>query len=118
MVETYSALMFGIVIVLALTPIQENRTRAEQVVTLAYLWLFRGTPVLFQVIFIYNVLPSFGIKLSAFLCALLSLSLNDGAYMTEILHSGLQAVKQGTRPAALPLPTTRRPILAPFLTPQ
>ena len=36
------------------------------IVTLAYLWLFRGTPVLFQIIFIYNVLPRFGIRLSAF----------------------------------------------------
>src|SRR5258708_21507522 len=103
---TVTSLFFGIVIGLALALIQESRTRAGQVVTLAYLWLFRGTPVLFQVIFIYNVLPSFGIKLSAFVCAVLALSLNEGAYMSEILRSGLQAVYNGHRTAGPALGVT------------
>src|SRR5271154_2563345 len=73
---TIASLFFGVVIGLVLALIQESRTRIGRVVTLGYLWLFRGTPVLFQIIFIYNVLPSFGIKLSAFVSAVLALSLN------------------------------------------
>jgi His/Glu/Gln/Arg/opine family amino acid ABC transporter permease subunit len=65
-----------------------------------YLWLFRGTPVLFQIIFVYNVLPGFGLRFSAFTCAVLALSLNEGAYMAEILRSGLQAVKAASAPPA------------------
>src|SRR6266446_8890683 len=115
---TVTSLVFGIVIGLALALIQESQTRAGQVVTLAYLWLFRGTPVLFQVIFVYNVLPSFGIKLSAFVCAVLALSLNEGAYMAEILRSGLQAVNKGQRTAGLALGMTGSQMMRHVVIPQ
>ena len=115
---TVASLFFGIVIGLVLALIQESRTRAGRIVTLAYLWLFRGTPVLFQITFIYNVLPSFGIKLSAFVCAVLALSLNEGAYMAEILRSGLQAVKKGQRTAALALGMTSGQMMRLVVIPQ
>ncbi len=100
---TVCALAFGIVIGLVVALLQETRTRVGRYLSLAYLWLFRGTPVLFQIIFIYNVLPSFGIRLSAFVSGVLALSLNEGAYMAEILRSGLQAVKKGQRTAGAAL---------------
>ena len=62
---TVTSLVFGILVGLVVALLQEARFRFLRV-TLVYLWLFRGTPVLFQIIFIYNVLPGFGIRLSAF----------------------------------------------------
>jgi polar amino acid transport system permease protein len=115
---TVTSLFFGVAIGLVLALIQESRTRVGLVVAFAYLWLFRGTPVLFQVIFIYNVLPSFGIKLSAFVSAVLALSLNEGAYMAEILRSGLQAVKKGQRTAGLALGMTRSQMMRHVVVPQ
>jgi polar amino acid transport system permease protein len=115
---TLAALVFGILIGLVLALIQESQTRIGTVVTVAYLWLFRGTPVLFQIIFIYNVLPSFGIRLSAFVCAVLALSLNEGAYMAEILRSGLQAVKKGQRTAGLALGMTGTQMMRYVVIPQ
>jgi polar amino acid transport system permease protein len=115
---TVTSLFFGILIGLVLALIQEGRTRAGAVVTLGYLWLFRGTPVLFQIIFVYNVLPSFGIKLSAFVSAVLALSLNEGAYMAEILRSGLQAVRKGQRTAALALGMTTGQMMRYVVIPQ
>jgi polar amino acid transport system permease protein len=115
---TVTSLFFGILIGLVLALLQESRTRAGLVATLAYLWLFRGTPVMFQIIFIYNVLPSFGIRLSAFVCAVLALSLNEGAYMAEILRSGLQAVKKGQRTAGLALGMTGSQMLRYVVIPQ
>jgi polar amino acid transport system permease protein len=115
---TVTSLCFGVAIGLVLALIQESRTRVGLVVAFAYLWLFRGTPVLFQVIFIYNVLPSFGIKLSAFVSAVLALSLNEGAYMAEILRSGLQAVKKGQRTAGLALGMTRSQMMRHVVVPQ
>jgi polar amino acid transport system permease protein len=100
---TVCALAFGIVIGLVIALLQETKTWVGRYLTLAYLWLFRGTPVLFQIIFIYNVLPSFGIRFSAFVSGVLALSLNEGAYMAEILRSGLQAVKRGQRIAGAAL---------------
>ena len=115
---TIASLFFGIVIGLVLALIQESKTRIGRVFTLTYLWLFRGTPVLFQIIFIYNVLPSFGIRLSAFVCAVLALSLNEGAYMAEILRSGLQAVKKGQRTAGLALGMTGTQMMRYVVIPQ
>jgi polar amino acid transport system permease protein len=115
---TLAALVCGILIGLVLALIQESQTRIGTVVTVAYLWLFRGTPVLFQIIFIYNVLPSFGIRLSAFVCAVLALSLNEGAYMAEILRSGLQAVKKGQRTAGLALGMTGTQMMRHVVIPQ
>jgi polar amino acid transport system permease protein len=115
---TVASLFFGIVIGLALALIQESRTRAGRFVTVAYLWLFRGTPVLFQIIFIYNVLPSFGIKLSALVSAVVALSLNEGAYMAEIVRSGLQAVKKGQRTAGLALGMTGGQMMRYVVVPQ
>lgn len=68
-----------------------------------YLWLFRGTPVLLQIVFVYNVLPLLGVRLPALTSAIVALSLNEGAYMAEIVRSGLDAVRPGQRQAALAL---------------
>ena len=100
---TVTSLFFGMMAGLIVALLQEARFGPLRVVALAYLWLFRGTPVLFQIIFIYNVLPGFGIRLSAFMSAVIALSLNEGAYMAEIMRSGLRAVKKGQRTAGLAL---------------
>lgn len=100
---TVVSLLCGMLIGLVLALLQGSRNRVARTFTFLYLWLFRGTPVLFQIIFIYNVLPSFGIRFSAFVCAVLALSLNEGAFMSEIFRSGLHAVKQGQRTAGLAL---------------
>ena len=115
---TVASLFFGVLIGLVLALIQESGTRAGRVATLVYLWLFRGTPVLFQIIFVYNVLPSFGIRLSAFVSAVLALSLNEGAYMAEILRSGLQAVTRGQRTAGLALGMTTGQMMRFVVIPQ
>jgi polar amino acid transport system permease protein len=94
------SLLGGMVVGLALAVMQEARSAPPRRAAVAYLWLFRGTPVLFQLIFVFNVLPSFGIVLPGFACAVLALSLNEGAYMAEIMRSGINAVGRGQRLAA------------------
>ncbi|MEM7222553.1 MAG: amino acid ABC transporter permease [Pseudomonadota bacterium] len=96
---TIVAVILGIVIGLIIAVIQESRIKSLNALVLFYLWLFRGTPVLFQIIFVFNVLPSFGILFSGFTSAIIALSLNEGAYMSEIMRSGLQAVGKGQRMA-------------------
>jgi polar amino acid transport system permease protein len=80
--------------------LQEVRLWPARAVAVLYLWVFRGTPVMFQLIFAFNVLPGAGIVLSGFACAVLALSLNEGAYMAEIMRSGIRAVGAGQRQAA------------------
>lgn len=94
------SLFFGVLVGLILAIMQESRFSAIRGAALFYLWLFRGTPVLFQLIFVFNVLPSFGVVLPGFVCAVLALALNEGAYMAEIMRSGIHAVGPGQRQAA------------------
>ena len=57
-----------------------------------YVELFRNTPLLVQLFFIYYGLPSVGIRISAELCGMLGLGLLGGSYMAESIRSGLEAV--------------------------
>ena len=68
-----------------------------------YCWIFRGTPLLVQLLIIYTGLPLFGIRFSVWEAALIGLSLNEGAYLSEIVRAGILAVPKGQREAALAL---------------
>jgi len=73
-----------------------------------YTSLFRGTPLLLQIIFIYQVTPeiikAFGLPNTlnppAFWSGVAALSLNYGAYLTEVFRAGIQAVPKGQNEAA------------------
>ena len=80
-----------------------------------YLDLIRGTPLIVQAFFIYFGIPQllqslgFGVRLTPDLAGIITLSLNAGAYMSEIFRSGILAVDKGQMEAArsLGLPKSR-----------
>jgi polar amino acid transport system permease protein len=113
-----ASLLAGMVIGLVLAAGQEVPSRFVRGLITAYLWLFRGTPVLLQLVFAFNVLPVFGIVLPAYACAVLALGLNEGAYMTEIMRSGIRAVGPGQRTAARALGFEERQIMLSVVLPQ
>lgn len=65
-----------------------------------YIWVFRGTPLLVQLIIIYTGLPQMGLKLSVIESALLGLILNEAAYLAEIVRGGIQSIPVGQTNAA------------------
>lgn len=65
-----------------------------------YVSFFRGTPLLLQILFLFLALPQAGIVLDPLPTAILALSFNYGAYMTEIFRAGIQAVPHGQVEAA------------------
>jgi polar amino acid transport system permease protein len=71
-----------------------------------YISLIRGTPLLVQIYIWYLGLPRLGIVLQPILAGILALSVNYGAYMTEIFRAGIQAVSRGQREAAQALGMT------------
>jgi polar amino acid transport system permease protein len=83
-----------------------------------YIWLFRGTPVLVQLIVIYTGLPQFGIRLSVVESALLGLVLNEAAYLSEIVRAGISAVPPGQTSAARALGMRERAIMRYVVMPQ
>ncbi len=84
----------------------------------AYIWLFRGTPLLVQLIVVYTGLPQFGIRLTVTQSALLGLSLNEAAYLAEIIRAGLLAVPGAQVNAAKALGMRDRQVLRYVVAPQ
>ena len=103
-----------------------------------YIWFFRGTPVLVQLLLWYNVAsltgphPAVGIPLThivffhlnanalitAFTAAILGLGLNEGAYMAEIVRAGILSVDEGQSEAAQSLGMTRLQTMRLIVLPQ
>jgi polar amino acid transport system permease protein len=65
-----------------------------------YTWVFRGSPLLIQVFFVYFGLPTIGITLDAMTAASIAFVLNYGAYLAEIFRGGLLSVESGQMEAS------------------
>jgi polar amino acid transport system permease protein len=88
-----------------------------------YTWIFRATPTLLQLLFIWDALPEMSHVFAEgwftpFLAASIALSLNEAAYMAEIIRSGLLSVDPGQELAGRALGMSRRRILRRVIVPQ
>lgn len=114
-----TAIVLGFWIALgALSPRRAARTAAW-----VYNWLFRATPTLLQLFFIWYALPQLWSGFAAswftpFMAAWIALSLNEAAYMSEIIRAGLISVDPGQELAGRALGMSRRRILRRVIVPQ
>jgi polar amino acid transport system permease protein len=60
-----------------------------------YIWLFRGTPLLLQIFFVWFTLPLLGVRLERLFAVVLTFSLNYAAYFAEIFRGGIQSIDRG-----------------------
>ena len=98
-----------------------SRYRGLRWLAQGYLGFFRGVPVLVQIVFWYNALPVLtnnAINLPALIAGTMALGLNEGAYMTEIIRSGLISVDPGQREAARALGMTKAKAMRRIVMPQ
>src|SRR6266852_845511 len=98
---TLAAIAGGLVVgcLLALLRLSPYRwlSRAAQ----GYIWVFRGTPLLVQLIIIYTGLPQLGlVRFTVLESAVFGLALNEAAYLSEILRGGILSVAKGQTEAA------------------
>ena len=84
----------------------------------AYVEIFRNTPLLIQLFFIYFGLPKIGISLSAELCGIIGLGLLGGSYMSEAIRSGLDAVSAAQTESALALGMKRTEVFGLVVFPE
>lgn len=89
------ALVFGVAVGVARAEILWARP-----ILSPYVEVFRGTPLLIQLFFLYYGLPSVGIKMSSGTAAVLGLGLNGGAYISEIIRGSMASVEKGQLDAA------------------
>ena len=134
---TASAMAMGVILGVVLAVMRLSPNPLVSGASWLYIWFFRATPVLVQLLFWYNVAAiypriSFGIPfvgveflhgsantvITAFVAALLGLGLNEGAYMAEIVRAGIISVGEGQTEAAQSLGMSRLQIMRRIVLPQ
>ncbi|MBI2755892.1 MAG: amino acid ABC transporter permease [Chloroflexi bacterium] len=95
-----TAFGIGCVAGLALALMRLSSARPLRTLAIAYVSVFRGTPMLVQILLIYFGLPQFGIIIEPIPSAVLALSLNAAGYLSENFRAGIVAVEKGQREAA------------------
>ncbi|MDE3056303.1 MAG: amino acid ABC transporter permease [Verrucomicrobiota bacterium] len=95
-VATFLGISLGTLFGIVLT----GKSRSLRYVITGYVTLFRGTPMLVQILFVYYALPQFGIMIAPFWAAGLAIGLNSCAYVSQIVQSGIEAVPNGQVEAA------------------
>lgn len=115
---TFFGMLFGSIIGTFLATMRLGKFKVGRYIAEFYAWIFRGTPLLIQLLFWYNLaylLPNIEIGIpfgptliswetndliTPFVAAILGLALNEAAYMSEIMRAGIQSVDSGQLDAA------------------
>ncbi len=98
---TLVAVFFGLILGLILALARLSKVGFFNYFAKFYIWLFRGTPLLLQIFFIYYALPTFTpIGIPQYPAAFIALSLNSGAYLAEIIRAAIQSIDKGQMEAS------------------
>ena len=115
---TVAGLAGGLVLGLVVALLRASSRKAISRLAQGYIWFFRGTPLLIQMVMIYSGLPQLGIKFGVLTSVILTLVLNEAAYMAEIIRGGFLAIPPGQSDAAKALGLSRTLALRKVLLPQ
>jgi polar amino acid transport system permease protein len=115
---TVLGLAGGLVVGLTLASMQLSRLGPLAAVARAYTVIFRGTPLILQLVFAYDALPHIGLKLSAMGAAGLALAANEGPFIAEILRAGVLGVDRGQIVAGQALGMTPMVLMRRIIAPQ
>nr|WP_282600139.1 amino acid ABC transporter permease [Patulibacter sp. SYSU D01012] len=134
---TVLAMVVGVLLGILLAVMRLSDNPVLSALSGFYVWVFRGTPILVQLLIAYyiaSIYPSFSIGvpfggpdlasvdtndlMTKFVAAAVALSLNEAAYMAEIVRAGIQSVDEGQAEAAQALGMTRRQTLRRVVLPQ
>jgi polar amino acid transport system permease protein len=127
---TFITMIGGVVVGTLGALMRLSQNRVLRAVSWAYIWLFRGTPLLVQIVFIFNLalfVPTLGFGdfkvstnavITTFVAAIVSLTLNCGANMTEIVRGGFLSVDRGQVEAATALGLSHRTTVSRIVLPQ
>ena len=100
------AVLLGLIIAIFCALGRLSKRRFLRVPAAAYVETIRNTPFLVQLFYVYFGLVAIGINLDAFTVAILTLTINCGAYCTEIIRAGIQSIHRGQTEAGLSLGMT------------
>ena len=117
------AVVFGVIFGTILCFMKRSKLRVlripiPKIIASIYIEFVRGTPLLLQIFLVYFGLNTFGFKFSPITACVIALSLNSGAYVAEIIRSGIDAVAKGQLEAARSLGMTQSKAMQYIILPQ
>ena len=113
------SILIGVVLGLIACLMKMSKFKILQAISGVYVWLIRGTPMIVQAFVVYfGLSQAAGLHLSPFTAGMITLSLNAGAYLSEIFRSGIQAVPKGQTEAARSLGLGAGRTMAKIVLPQ
>ena len=121
---TVLAMFLGALLGIILAVMRVSHSRILSGFSGFYVWFIRGTPVLIQLLVVYAGIPQmvgnreFTLFLTPFRSALITFSLNEAAYMAEIVRAGIQAIEPGQMDAAKSLGMTNLQAMRRIILPQ
>lgn len=114
----WMGILLSIVIGLVTALIRHFNVPVLKQITGIYIELFRNTPLLVQLFFMYYGLPRLGVPISAEACGVLGLALLGGAYMAEVFRSGLESIEPIQSESALSLGMNHAQVMRHIILPQ
>lgn len=99
---TIISVFFGLILGLFLALGRLSKNKLIDRICWLYIWIFRGTPLLMQIFFVYYALPMIykPLTLDQMPAAYVALALNSGAYLAEIIRAAIQSIDRGQMEAA------------------
>ncbi len=92
---TVFSFAIALTVALIVALIQYANVKVLRQICRFYIWITRGTPLLVQLYIVFFGLPGIGIKLDAFIAAMLVIGFNEGAYMAETIRGAMESVSRG-----------------------
>lgn len=118
-VLSLSSVGIGVILGLLAAIMKMSHIKLFHYIASAYIEVVRGTPLLIQIFLIYFALPEIlGFNIPEFPAAVAAISLNSGAYVSEIIRAGIQGVDRGQTEAAYSLGMSSRLAMQYIIIPQ
>src|SRR6201990_3110296 len=111
-------LLGGLILGVVLAAMQLSRFWMLSVFARGYTTIFRGTPLILQMVFAYDALPQIGLKLSAISAAGLALAANEAPFIAEMLRAGILGIDRGQVLAGQALGMTPSLLMRRIIAPQ
>ncbi|TVX93135.1 amino acid ABC transporter permease [Paenibacillus agilis] len=112
---TICSILFGVILGFGLVFMRLSEVKPVRWLATAYIEIFRGTPLLVQLLIIYFALP---IQVDKFTAGVIAVGLNSAAYLAEIFRAGIQGVDKGQVEAARSLGMTQKQTMRYIVIPQ
>ena len=120
LIFTCIAVCLGVILGTVVAILKMSRFKLVRFLVSVYIEVIRGTPILLQLYIFYFVLPELlpFLNLSQFMWVAIAMCVNSGAYVSEVIRSGIQAVDKGQTEAARSLGLNKTQTMIKIVLPQ